>query len=476
MAPNDANVLHATGFCLSRLGRSIEALIVFDAALAARPGFAPSLHHKGTVLESLGDELLATGHYDLAIASEPRYADPLAGRASVAARQGKFAEARDFAHRALDIEPRQSIAHMALAAADIGESRFDPAAARLKTLLADPTFNAADRPAALALLGDTMDARDQCEAALGAYVEGKQESREQYAATPIAKAARVHLDRLAELTLYARTLDPWAATAPDLDPVGPSDPSVHVFLVGFPRSGTTLLEQVLASHSEIITLDEKPLLEQAESEFLISASHFQRLIDISDDALEPYRTLYWWQIADRGLRVSGKVFVDKFPLNSLLLPLIARLFPRAKILFSERDPRDVVFSCFRRCFAMNPAMYQFVTLQGAATFYDKVMSLVKEYRRIIPNTLYVARYESLIEDFERECRQICAFLGVEWNESMGDFAATASGRSIATPSAVQVRRGLYSEGVGQWRRYREALEPVLPILSPWIESLSYPAN
>ena len=87
------------------------------------------------------------------------------------------------------------------------------------------------------------------------------------------------------------------------------------------------------------------------------------------------RERYWREVREAGLEVAGKVFVDKHPLHSLKLPLIARLFPNAKILFAYRDPRDVVLSCFRRRFNMNPAMYQLLTLEGAAAFYDATMQL-----------------------------------------------------------------------------------------------------
>jgi hypothetical protein len=259
----------------------------------------------------------------------------------------------------------------------------------------------------------------------------------------------------------------------DAAPTGAGAPRRHVFLVGFPRSGTTLLELVLASHPDVVTLEERPLLEPAENEFLVSPASFQRLLDAGDDLLDPFRDLYWRQVADRGLAVAGKVFVDKLPLGSVLIPLIARLFPSARILFAERDPRDVVLSCFRRGFKLNPSMYQFVSLEGAARFYDAVMSVADRYRRLVPDRVHAVRYETLVTDFEGEVRAICEFAGLAWNESVNDFAQTARSRTIRTPSAPQVRKGLYTSGAGQWRRYARHLAPVRPILAPWVEALGY---
>jgi hypothetical protein len=163
-------------------------------------------------------------------------------------------------------------------------------------------------------------------------------------------------------------------------------------------------------------------------------------------------------------------------LGSVVIPLIARLFPAARILFAERDPRDVVLSCFRRGFKVNPSMYQFVSLEGAARFYDAVMGVADRYRRLVPERVHAVRYESLVTDFEGQVRAICAFTGLEWTESLNDFAQTARSRTIRTPSAPQVRKGLYTSGAGQWRRYARHLAPVRPVLDRWVAALGYDTN
>src|SRR5690349_17488151 len=126
------------------------------------------------------------------------------------------------------------------------------------------------------------------------------------------------------------------------------------------------------------------------------------------------------------------------PLSSGLLPVVAKLFPDARVLFARRDPRDVVLSCFRRRFGMNASMYELPTLEGAASYYDAVMRLSEVYRGILPLPQHLVRYESLVEDFEGTARAACAFLGLEWSKEMLDFAAKARSRGISTPSAAQV--------------------------------------
>ena len=130
-------------------------------------------------------------------------------------------------------------------------------------------------------------------------------------------------------------------------------------------------------------------------------------------------------------------------------------------------------SCFRRRFGMNPSMYQLLTLEGAAAYYDAVMRLSGIYGNLLPLPRHLVRYESLVEDFEATARAACDFLGLEWDQGMVDFAARARARGISTPSAAQVARGLNREGQGAWRRYAQQMAPVLPILEPWVRQFGY---
>jgi hypothetical protein len=155
------------------------------------------------------------------------------------------------------------------------------------------------------------------------------------------------------------------------------------------------------------------------------------------------------------------------------LPLIARLFPDAKIIFALRDPRDVVLSCYRQRFQMNASMYELLTLEGAARFYDGVMRLGLICRERLPLAFHTHRYEDLVADFDGASEAVCRFIGVPWSAGMREFAATLGERASATPSAPQVARGLYSEGVGQWRRFEDDLEPIMSTLAPWITLFGY---
>jgi hypothetical protein len=247
----------------------------------------------------------------------------------------------------------------------------------------------------------------------------------------------------------------------------------HVFLLGFPRSGTTLLEVVLDGNPRVVSLEEHELLSAGVLEFMRQPVDWEGLTHADAPLLQRVRDAYWRGVRDAGIEPAGRVFIDKHPLNTLKLPLLARLFPQAKILFAVRDPRDVILSCFRRRFKMNPSMYEFLTLRGAADFYDAAMRLAETAKLSLGIEWYEVRYESLVGDFERQMRAICDYLGLEWLPSMGEFGGRVQAREHATPSTAQLSRGLMSTAASSWRHYAEPLLEIMPTLEPWLQRFGY---
>ncbi len=268
-----------------------------------------------------------------------------------------------------------------------------------------------------------------------------------------------------------QTPEQWPAA--DTGFAEPGMPQQHVFLLGFPRSGTTLLEQMLDSHPDAMASGERDTISEAVSALMSSPDDVRRLSTMRGAALSRHRRRYWERVRGYGFDVAGKVFVDKQPVNTLYLPLIVKLFPNAKILFALRDPRDVVLSCFRRRFQVNDSNFEMLTLEGTARYYDRMMQIAERYRACLPLTLREIRHEALVEDFEAQLRGLCTFINLGWNDAMRNFAEHARTRAIATPSAMQVTRGLNRTGFGQWRRYASDMAPVLPILETWVERWGY---
>jgi hypothetical protein len=170
----------------------------------------------------------------------------------------------------------------------------------------------------------------------------------------------------------------------------------------------------------------------------------------------------------------GKLLVDKNPLSMNSLPAIRRLFPDARIILALRHPCDVVLSCYITNFRPNNAMASFLSLDTAAELYDLSFALFEKSRELLQPPLHVNRYEDLVEDRDRELRPLLDFLGLEWDERVLDHESTAKARGhIKTASYAQVVEPIYKRSAGRWENYREHLEPVLPVLAPWVARFGY---
>jgi tetratricopeptide (TPR) repeat protein len=473
LAPADPNVLNSLGLCLKAAGRFEAALEAYDAALRIDPLMAPAHYNRGELLEQVSDVKAARSAYQQAIQLDPDYVEALASLAWLEAQAGDAASARMHGEHALALSPSHVLARMALASAALQQRDLPAAAAHLSTLTQERGLTPVNRSIVVGLIGDFQDASGRPAEAFAAYTASNAELKALHADQFGRAGDETALDRAWHLIDWFRATDREAwRDAPPMQPQ-PDDPRAHIFLVGFPRSGTTLLENVLASHPEVVALEEKPSLSPAADAYFASDESLERLATISLDDAARQRAAYWSLVRSFGVAPGGRVFIDKLPLASLQLPLIAKLFPNARILFARRDPRDVVLSCFRRRFAMNAAMYQLLTIEGAAAYYDAVMELSELYRGLLPLRQHIARYESLVDDFEGTAREACDFVGLEWDHGLFDFAAKARTRGIATPSAAQVARGLNREGQGTWRRYREQMAPVLPLVERWVERFGY---
>lgn len=466
LAPKNVEVLNTLGICHALMGRDADALGVFDAALAVAPDVQHLMLHRAQPLENLGRLREAQASLEQVLAAEPNNPAALEHLANLCARRGDMAKARDYATRALRLAP-SAAATVALAIAELADRNFARVHELLAPLVRDPSAGPVNHAIAHGLIGDAFDGEDRPAEAFSAYRQAREALRAPL--TSVANAQESAVDRVRRLATYFRSTpaNMWRA-APYASPV-----KTHVFLVGFPRSGTTLLEQALASHGEAHTMEEVDCLGDVTREFFFAVGGMERFAALSDAELEPVRSQYWAAVAASGAQTDRAVFVDKLPLSSVNQGFIARLFPEAKILFALRDPRDVVLSCFRRRLVMSAHMHELLTLEGTAAFYSAVMDLSEVYRDKLGLPTLMLRHEDMLGDFDGEMRRVCEFLGIAFDAATRDFAAHARDRDIKTPSGVQIVRGLNKDGAGQWRRFAADLAPVLPVLEPWVERFGY---
>jgi Flp pilus assembly protein TadD len=470
LSPDDAGCLHALGLLLLRLERPDEARPLFERVIQLHPELAPAFVGLGQALEAVGELPAAEARYSSALALQPTNLLARAGLASVSVRRGDRTRARELGLAVLAAEPNYPPAAMLVAEAEIGDGDASGAERRLRELLAEPRLSPVERSLALGILGDALDRAERPAEAFVAYRESNDLRRAHYAGSFGEKGTLAYALELRDWFRRHGARDLISVVPPE---VSNSPASGHAFLLGFPRSGTTLLEQILASHPRVKALEERETLLDSVRAFMRTPGDLARLGLAGEAELAPLRDAYWQRVADAGVFVNRNLFVDKHPLNGLKLPLITRLFPEARILFALRDPRDVVWSCFRRRFRMTAPYYELLTLDGAAALYATVMEITELLIRDLELRVHRVKLETLIADFENEARGLCAFLDLPWNEGMRDFAATARSRGVATASGAQVARGLNASGIGEWRRYREQLAPVLPVLAPWVERFGY---
>ncbi len=257
----------------------------------------------------------------------------------------------------------------------------------------------------------------------------------------------------------------------------PANCPAPVFLMGFMRTGTTLTQQVLAAHGDIIVADEPDILAKTGDELhrlhpgLPRAQQLQMLT--WPQVLE-LREYYWRNAETRfGAEIRAKRFIDKTTMNSMELDVLNVIFPDAKILFLVRDPRDVTLSCFMQIMAPTPMTVQIYNWNDAAQFYALVMQGWLKFKPLMPAASLEIRYESAVLEFENTFKQVFDFLGLTWQAQVAAFHENRSGRAINSPSFQQVTQPLYASSLGRWRHYAAEFASVAEYLQPFIDYYHY---
>jgi len=282
---------------------------------------------------------------------------------------------------------------------------------------------------------------------------------------PRQRGAKLRADLAQELALLTPDWrDSWqSAEIAD----GREDP---VFLVGFPRSGTTLLDTILMGHARTVVLEEQPPLNIVEDEIGGMAA----IAAMDSDAIARARRRYFEEVDKIEHVEPGQLLIDKSPLFLYRLPLIQRLFPKARIILALRHPCDVVLSCYMSSFRLNSAMSNFLRLEDTAAFYDICFDHWSRARTLFDADIFPIVYEELVEDVESQVRPLLDWLGLDWHADVLDHSRTARSRGlITTASYSQVTEPIYRRASGRWKRYAAHLEPVIDTLAPWAERFGY---
>ena len=267
----------------------------------------------------------------------------------------------------------------------------------------------------------------------------------------------------------------WAVRSHELTPL----PGQLSWLIGHPRSGTTLIEQVLDGHDSLVSADELDVLARCVYPELGSKAGEQcdapSMLDRAEsEDIDKARSDYWLKTESAlGEPANGRMLLDKNPELTLLLPMICRTFPESKILFAIRDPRDVVISCFSQSLPLNSVSVYYLTLEDTAKKYATVMSGWLKLREMINVDWIEIRYEDTVADLEAQAKRCLDFLKLDWTSDVLDYHKRAQSKHVHSPTYESVTKPIYKSAVGRWRNYEKQLAPVMKILEPFVKEFSY---
>ncbi len=461
--PGDVQLLHNLGVACAEAGDVTGGLSAFTRAAMLDPAHAESRFNLGVLCEAIGDISGAEQAYRDTLALAPQHATAMAYLASLLEQDNALDEAARYNTAAIGLVPQEPVANLTAAQLDIRDGKFEPAVSRLEGLLSWGRLSPRNRGLAASRLGVAYDRMEKPSQAWPQFLAAKQALQE-----TLGPAEAEGVYGFGAAARMARHAGAFFDAVPDASGTAP------VFLVGFPRSGTTLLDQILSGHPDVAVLEERDTLQDVLRGHVLGDAELQAFIRLDSAGLEPWRRAYWQRVAEfMPARRADALFVDKLPLNSVFLPLMQRLFPAARFIFALRDPRDVVLSCFMQGFDLNEAMRHFLSLEETARYYAAVMGVGAQAAERLEGRLHRIRYEDVVADTEGAARGLLAFLGRDWEPAVLEFQKTAKSRRISTPSYSQVAEPIYTRAKERWRRYETQLAPVLPVLEPFVKRFGY---
>lgn len=469
-APRFARARVMLGDGYRQSGRLVEAKAAYRDALEIRPGYVVA--HEGLVAT-----LLAEGSYEelvdacrAALAFAPRRAEFHARLAAGLERAARLDASRSAAQKALEYDPQDTLALLTLAKLDKRSGALQEARVRLEVIDC-AHLRPMQVSAVKSELGDILDRIGDHSAAFDAFRNGNEAVMRAVGAGNLSGGSILDTVARYRQVFTEEFFSGWDACKPR------DEFSAPIFVVGFPRSGTTLMEQIITASGSILPSDEQPIVPRliAEMPEVLGRriSYPEHLGALSDRDLIALRSHYWKLAEQLVGRTEGKTLLDKLPLNLLEIGFIYRLFPDSRIVVVIRDPRDCCLSCFMRAFVPNQAMISFVTLEQTVTFYAAVMGYWLHVRPFIKAPVHQVRYEDLITSFEQTARPLVEFAGRTWDDSVLRFFEHSRSRGVTTPSYSDVAQPIFDRAVGRWRNYVSQVGPDYAPLQPFLDAFGY---
>ncbi len=462
--PNSAEARLNQAHALRKLHEPEVALLSYDLALRLHPDYVEALLGRADVLRDLDRYQEALANVDSALRLKPGEAAGFNTRGVILGMLGRFDEARADYRRAIALAPGKGMYYRNLVQAGTLE-HDDPLLSAMQLLLQHGDALAAeDRVALHFALGEAWEKLGRHDASFAQYRHGNQLQR--------ARVAYAEDATLALFDWYRTTFTPAFLQAHRGSGVGPNagadaeadaNSDAPIFVIGMPRSGSTLIEQILASHPVIFGAGERRDFVKATAAF-VAAHHDGRgeqqtlagmsatdLRELGQDYLRRIATVSAYQPAQHHR------FVDKAPLNFIHVGLIHLALPNARFIHSRRAPIETCLSCYSKLFEEVPFSYDLGELGRYYRAYDALMA---HWRAVLPTGVMLeVDYETLVDDFDAQARRMVAHCGLEWDPACAAFHRNP--RAVATSSAEQVRQPLYRHALKRWQPAPELLQPLL---------------
>ena len=501
LSPKDAEAHYNLGNTLNELGRLDEAEASYNQAIALKPDYAKAHSNLGSTLKELGRLDDAEASYNQAIALKPDYAEAHSNLGNILQELGRLDDAEASYNQAIALKPDYTLAHLNLcdllekmnrtdellsfirgksrkilakesdflyyeALIEFRKENYETAEKLVKKININELMDKR-QPSLMKLQADLYHKKKSYNAAFESYksknkyikdsLEYKKQEPEKYFIQQREKV--IQIQKLQDQSAYKSVIKPrW---------IQPT------FLIGFPRSGTTLLDTILRTHSNIDVLEELPMIQKMNASF--GGIPTISMIESMDNSAAEIASGYYFEELEKHIEIGKKqTIVDKLPLNILQLPLINQVFPNTKYIIAIRHPLDCVLSCWMQNFKLNPPMANMIELGRIVDFYDVAMSILKLSEERYSLETHRIRYEDLVVDFEENVTNLLNFLGLEWEEELRSYQKTALARDrIRTPSSSQVVKPLYQTASYRWKHYEEYLGQYKTRLAPWIQEYGY---
>jgi tetratricopeptide (TPR) repeat protein len=450
--PEYANAHNNLGVALAKQGRIEQAVARYQRAISLKPDFADAHNNLGNALAAQGNHHEAIMHYERALAINPDHADAHNNLGIMFRHQGRFDDAMAHYGRALAIRPDHAEAHFHRAEIKTFR-RGDADLATLKALAGKAALPEMKAPFIHFALAKGLEDIGDYKGAFKHLRRGNDSKRKQIDFDEPRDAAMFErISRVFDGGLFNRLQGMGAPS------------SMPIFVLGMPRSGSTLIEQVLAGHPQIQSGGELEHMERAASTVSNSgprALPFPDCISALDGAA--LRRIGEAYLARLPVLADGKVrIVDKLPDNFLRIGLIRLILPNARIIHTVRDPIDTCVSCYSRLFTSGQGFsYELAEL---GRYYGRYRNLMAHWGSVLPpDAMLDVVYEDVVNDLEGQARRLIDYCGLPWDDRCVSF--NSSGRTVKTASGVQVRKPLFRSSLQRWRKYNDGIGPLLQALA-----------